>query len=63
VQSIALGGGEWTDICPGYFTPGGRALITCWIEGWVGPSASLDAAEKRKFPAWIGTPVYCLHIL
>lgn len=62
MQSVALGGGERTDVCPGRFTAEGRALITCWL-GWVGPGASLDAPEKRKFPAWIGTPVCWLHIL
>jgi hypothetical protein len=34
---------------PGRFTLGERAPGTHWIGGWVGPRASLDGAEKRKF--------------
>jgi hypothetical protein len=33
---------------PSRFNP--RALGTHWIGGWVGPSAGLDAVEKRKIP-------------
>jgi hypothetical protein len=49
----ALGGGEWSASCPGYFTPG-----THWIGGWVGPRAGLYAAEKRTF---LALPERLLH--
>jgi hypothetical protein len=45
----ALVGGEWSASRPFRFTPGERASGTHWIRGWVGPSASLDNMEKRKF--------------
>jgi hypothetical protein len=35
--------------CPGHFTPGERAPFMNWIGRWVGPRASLDDMEKRKF--------------
>jgi hypothetical protein len=37
-------GSEWSDLCPGRFTPGERAAGTHWI-GWMGPRAraGLDA--------------------
>jgi hypothetical protein len=37
----ALGGGE--SLAAAAFLPG-----THWIGGWVGPTAGLDAVEKRK---------------
>jgi hypothetical protein len=40
----ALAGGERSESRPCRFTPG-----THWIGGWVGPRASLDDVEKRKF--------------
>jgi hypothetical protein len=46
--------GEWSASRPGRFTPGERAPGTHWIEGWVGPRASLDDVEKRKFLALPG---------
>jgi hypothetical protein len=45
----ALLGGEWSASRPGRFTPGERAPGTHWIGGWVGPRASLDDMEERKF--------------
>jgi hypothetical protein len=45
----ALAGGEWSVSRPCRFTPGERAPGTHWIGGWVGPRASLDDVEKRKF--------------
>jgi hypothetical protein len=43
-RSTALAGGEWSGSLSGLFTPG-----TYWIGGWLGPRASLDAMEKKKF--------------
>jgi hypothetical protein len=45
----ALAGGEWSDSCPGRFTPGERSSCTHWAGRWVHPRASLDDVEKRKF--------------
>jgi len=47
----ALYGGEWSASRPGRFTPRERAPFTCWIGGWVGPRAGLDAVARKKFPA------------
>jgi hypothetical protein len=47
----ALDGGEWSDSRPGRFTPMERAPRTHWIEGWMGPRASIDAVVKRKIPS------------
>jgi hypothetical protein len=44
-----LAGGEWPTSRPGRFTPEEKAPGTHWIEGWVGPRASVDDVEKRKF--------------
>jgi hypothetical protein len=44
-----LVGGEWSASRPSRFTPGERAPGTHWVGGWVGPRASLDDVEKRKF--------------
>jgi hypothetical protein len=44
----ALDGGERSASCSGLFTPGEIVPGTHWIEGWVGPRASLDTVEKRK---------------
>jgi len=54
----ALERSEWSASRPGYFTPRERAPGTHWIGGWVGPSASLDAMEKRKIPSpcWESNP-------
>jgi hypothetical protein len=45
----ALVGDEWSDSCPGRFTPGVRAPGIHWIGGWLDPRAGLDDVEKRKF--------------
>jgi hypothetical protein len=45
----AVAGGECSTSRPGRFNPGERASGTFWIGGWVGPRASLDAVEMRKF--------------
>jgi hypothetical protein len=47
----ALDGGEWSDSCPGRFTPRVRAPGAHWIGGWLGPRAVLDAVVKRKIPS------------
>jgi hypothetical protein len=49
----ALDGSEWSDLCPGHFTPGIN-----WIGGWVGFRVGLDALEERKIscPAGDRTP-------
>jgi hypothetical protein len=44
-----LFGGEWSDSCPGRFTPGERAPVTHWIWSWMGPIADLGDMEKWKF--------------
>jgi hypothetical protein len=44
-----LVGGEWSASRLCRLTPGERASNTHRIGGSVGPSAGLDAAEKRKF--------------
>jgi hypothetical protein len=40
--------GEWSVSRPGRFTPRGRAPVTHWIRGWVGPRAVLEAVVKTK---------------
>jgi hypothetical protein len=45
----ALVGDERSASHPCHFTPGERVPGTHWIGGWVGPRASLDDVEKRKF--------------
>jgi hypothetical protein len=44
-----LAGCDWSASCPCRFTPGGRALCTHYIRGWVDPRAGLEDVEKRKF--------------
>jgi hypothetical protein len=45
----ALVGGEWlTSRCPRLIA-GERASGTHWIGAWVGPRASLNEVERRKF--------------
>jgi hypothetical protein len=34
---------------PAALPPGKKPHVTYWIGGWVGPRASLDDVEKRKF--------------
>jgi hypothetical protein len=41
-----LVGGEWSDSCPGCFTPGERVPGTHWIRGWVDPRTGLDDVEE-----------------
>jgi hypothetical protein len=45
----ALVGGEWSASRPCHFTPGEGASGTHWLGSWVGPRASLDDAEEKKF--------------
>jgi DNA-dependent RNA polymerase auxiliary subunit epsilon len=47
-MNLAPGGGEWSSSLPGLFNPREIAPGTYWIEGWVGPSAVLDAMVNRK---------------
>jgi hypothetical protein len=42
-------GGEWSASRSGRYIPGERAPCTHRKGGWVGPRASLDNTEKRKF--------------
>jgi hypothetical protein len=49
-----LVGGEWSASRPGRFAHGERAPYNHWIRGWVGPTASLDDVEKRKFLTVLG---------
>jgi hypothetical protein len=43
----ALGGGEWSDLRSGRFTPVERARGNHWIGSWVGPIAGLDAMKRK----------------
>jgi hypothetical protein len=45
----ALVGGEWSAPYPCCFIPRKIAPSTHWIGAWVGPRASLDNVDKRKF--------------
>jgi hypothetical protein len=45
---LAVGGGEWSALCPGCFTHMERTPFTHERGGWVGPRASLDVLEKTK---------------
>jgi hypothetical protein len=51
----AIDGGERSASHPSHFTPREGAPVNLWIGSWVGLTASLDAVEKRKFPAPVGT--------
>jgi hypothetical protein len=46
--TLAVDGGVWSASCPCCFIPGEAAPCTHWTGSWVGPTASLDAMEKRK---------------
>jgi hypothetical protein len=46
--TLALGGGEWSALRPGRFTPVEIAPVTHCIGGWVGSRATLDAVKNRK---------------
>jgi hypothetical protein len=50
----ALVGGEWSASRHRHFDPRERAPGTHWIGGWVGPRASLDDMEKKKFLTVLG---------
>jgi hypothetical protein len=60
---LALVGGEWSASRPGRFTPGERACGTHWVGGWVGPRASLDNVERRKFLTLPGLELRPVHHL
>jgi hypothetical protein len=47
-----LVGGDWSVSHPDHSNPG-----THWIGGWVGPRASLDNVEKRKFLTPVIQPI------
>jgi hypothetical protein len=49
----ALDGGEWSASHSGRSTSGETAPDTHCIEGWVGPSASLDGVEKRNISSFV----------
>jgi hypothetical protein len=55
-----LAGGQLSDLRPWRFTPGKRAHVTHWIEGWVGPKAGLGDVEKRKFLTLPGLEIWPL---
>jgi hypothetical protein len=40
---------EWSASRPGRYNPGERAPYTHCVGRWVGPKASLDDVEKRRF--------------
>jgi hypothetical protein len=50
----ALVGGGWSTSRSGRFTPEETVPGTACIGGWVGPRASLDDVEKRKFLTLLG---------
>jgi hypothetical protein len=52
--TLALVGGDWSGTRLGRFTLGDRVPGTHWIEGWVGPRASLDDVERRKILPLLG---------
>jgi hypothetical protein len=52
--TLALAGGEWSASCPCCFTPEKEPLVPIELGGWVGPRASLDNVEKRKFLFLLG---------
>jgi hypothetical protein len=45
---------DWSASRPGCFSLGERASHIYWI-GWLGPKAGLEALEKRKTFALLGT--------
>jgi hypothetical protein len=47
----ALDAGQWWPSRPGHFTAGKEALGNRWIEGWLGPRASMDAVNRITWPA------------
>jgi hypothetical protein len=50
MKAYCRSGGEWSASRAGCFTSRGRAPVTHWMGGWVGPRAVLDAVVKRKIP-------------
>jgi hypothetical protein len=44
VEASTLDGGGWVS----FTSLGGRGPGTHWIGGWVGPTADLDAVEKKE---------------
>jgi hypothetical protein len=57
--TLTLHGNEWSASRPGALPPREKAPGTHWIEGWLGPRASLDAAVvKKKIPSplWQSNP-------
>jgi hypothetical protein len=46
----ALEEGEWSASHPGHLTPGETTPVNDWRGRRVGPTAGLDAVEKRKIP-------------
>jgi hypothetical protein len=49
--TLALDGVELLASLLTCFTPKERVLDSHWIEGWMGPRASLNAVTRRKIPA------------
>jgi hypothetical protein len=49
ILTSALVGGDWSASLPSRCTLGERARGTHWIGGWMGPRASLEDMEERKF--------------
>jgi len=47
----ALGGGDWSAVRPGSFTPWEPPSTPC-IGRWVGTRAGLDAVAKKKIPTF-----------
>jgi hypothetical protein len=65
---MALDGGDLSASHTGRFTPGEKIPGTHFIEGWVDPTACLDAVTRRKFPSPCresnpGRPAHSLGII
>jgi hypothetical protein len=46
--TLALDGGQWSSFHSAALPLGKEPPSTYWIGGWVGPTASLDAMERRR---------------
>jgi hypothetical protein len=43
------------------FALGQRALIICWVEGWMGPRVGMDMVGKRKILAPMGNQTQFIY--
>jgi hypothetical protein len=53
ILTSAQDGSEWLDSSPSCFTPGERAPVMNYTEGWVGHRASFGAVRKRKLSSFL----------